>query len=48
MGTVPHGYCFKVTSDDIDEQLKEVLDYYKIFVTKNDVFSRCQVRLILF
>ncbi|KAK4873175.1 hypothetical protein RN001_015204 [Aquatica leii] len=41
-GAVPPGYCLRVLSDNIDEQLKQVLDYYKIIVTKDDVFSRCQ------
>lgn len=41
-GYVPSGHCFKVTTDDSSEQLKQVLDYYKIVVTKDDVFSRCQ------
>ncbi|XP_045462079.1 exonuclease mut-7 homolog [Harmonia axyridis] len=42
VGYVCPGYCYKVISDDIDVQLKEVLDYYRIKVTKADVFSRCQ------
>lgn len=41
-GYVPHGHCLKIISDDVDEQLKEVLDYWKVEVTKNDIFSRCQ------
>lgn len=48
MDEVPDGYCYKVISDNIDEQLKEVLNYYKIVVTTDDVFSRCQVNLALF
>ncbi|KAF5299708.1 hypothetical protein FQA39_LY11503 [Lamprigera yunnana] len=43
VGAVLSGHCLKITSDDIDEQLKQVLDYYKIVVTKDDVFSRCQI-----
>ncbi|KAI4470635.1 5' exonuclease domain-containing protein [Holotrichia oblita] len=42
MGYVPAGHCFNVQSDDIDEQLKLVLDYFNINVTKDHVFSRCQ------
>ncbi|KAJ8924964.1 hypothetical protein NQ315_001129 [Exocentrus adspersus] len=41
-GYVSSGCCFKVTSDDVDVQIREVLDYYKIIVTKDHVFSRCQ------
>lgn len=42
MGYVPHGHCYKLVSDHVDEQLKEVVDYYKIIVKKEHVFSRCQ------
>lgn len=42
-GYVSTGYCLKIISDDVDEQIREVLDYYKITVTKDHVFSRCQV-----
>ncbi|CAH0547599.1 unnamed protein product [Brassicogethes aeneus] len=41
-GYVPQGHCLKILSDDVDEQLKEVLDYYKIIVTRDHIFSRCQ------
>lgn len=40
-GYVPQGYCLNVISDDVDEQLKQVIDYYKIQVSKDYVFSRC-------
>lgn len=43
MGYVPASHCFHVQTDDIDEQLKLVLDYFNINVTKDHVFSRCQV-----
>ncbi|KAB0792502.1 hypothetical protein PPYR_14461 [Photinus pyralis] len=43
LGSVPAGYCLRIISDDLNEQLKQVLDYYHIVVTKKDVFSRCQV-----
>lgn len=46
MGNVPSGCCFKVVSDDVNEQLKAVLDYYKVVVNKEDVFSRCQVLFV--
>ncbi|KAG5887939.1 hypothetical protein JTB14_003034 [Gonioctena quinquepunctata] len=41
-GYVPSGHCFKVCSDDVEEQMKEVIEYYKVLVTKDNVFSRCQ------
>lgn len=31
----------------MDEQLREVLEYYKVVVTKDDIFSRCQVFFFL-
>ncbi|XP_050295800.1 exonuclease mut-7 homolog [Anthonomus grandis grandis] len=40
-GYVPSGHCYRVKSDQVDEQLQEVLDYYKVIVTKQHVFSRC-------
>ncbi|KAK5640063.1 hypothetical protein RI129_010874, partial [Pyrocoelia pectoralis] len=43
VGSVPGGYCLRIISDDLNEQLKQVLDYYQIVVTKGDVFSRCQM-----
>ncbi|KAF5282251.1 hypothetical protein FQR65_LT14383 [Abscondita terminalis] len=42
-GAVPSGHCLRILSDNVDEQLKQVLDYYKMIVTKEDVFSRCQM-----
>lgn len=44
-GYVPPGHCLRVISDICDEQLKEVLNYYKVEVTKDDIFSRCKVNL---
>ncbi|XP_008560536.1 exonuclease mut-7 homolog isoform X2 [Microplitis demolitor] len=32
-----------VKSDNSDEQLKEVFQHFNIFVTENDIFSRCQI-----
>ena len=46
-GCVPQGHCLKIISDDVDEQLKEFIDYYKVNVTKDDVFSVCQVVIVL-
>ncbi|CAG9858187.1 unnamed protein product [Phyllotreta striolata] len=42
-GYVPEGHCLKIIGDYTDEQIREVLDYYKVAVTKENVFSRCQV-----
>ncbi|KAJ8964085.1 hypothetical protein NQ314_005139 [Rhamnusium bicolor] len=41
-GYVPSGHCLKIVSDDVDQQIREVIDYFKIIVTKDHVFSRCQ------
>ncbi|XP_022903188.1 exonuclease mut-7 homolog [Onthophagus taurus] len=41
-GYVTPGHCFNVQSEDVDEQLKKVLEYFNVTVTKDDVFSRCQ------
>ncbi|XP_044763867.1 exonuclease mut-7 homolog [Coccinella septempunctata] len=42
VGYVCPGYCYRVMSEDVEVQLKEVLEYYHIKVSKADVFSRCQ------
>jgi hypothetical protein len=42
---VPQGHCYAVMSDVLEEQLEEVLKYFNVFVTKQDVFSRCQASL---
>ncbi|KAJ9597340.1 hypothetical protein L9F63_011811, partial [Diploptera punctata] len=39
---VPKGHCYPVTSDNLEGQL-EVLRYFNVTVTKEDVFSRCQI-----
>lgn len=39
---VPQGHCYPVMSDVLEEQLEEVLKYFNVFVTRQDVFSRCQ------
>ncbi|XP_056648131.1 exonuclease mut-7 homolog [Diorhabda sublineata] len=41
-GYVPQGHCLRIISDNVEEQIKEVIDYYKVVVTKNHIFSRCQ------
>jgi hypothetical protein len=40
---VPQGHCYPVTTNIVEEQLQEVLKYFNVFVTRQDVFSRCQV-----
>jgi len=42
---VPPGHCYPVVSDILEDQLEEVLRYFNIFVTRQNVFSRCQVSL---
>jgi hypothetical protein len=42
---VPQGHCYPVVSNVLEEQLEEVLKYFNVFVTRQDVFSRCQVSL---
>lgn len=37
------GHCYPVVSDTLEDQLEEVLRYFNIFVTRQDVFSRCQM-----
>ncbi|CAG9831594.1 unnamed protein product [Diabrotica balteata] len=41
-GYVPKGHCLRIISENVDEQIKEVISYYKVLVTKSHVFSRCQ------
>lgn len=41
-GSVPKGHCFNVIYDDLEDALKSVLEYYKITVRKEHVFSICQ------
>ncbi|XP_067001835.2 exonuclease mut-7 homolog isoform X2 [Anabrus simplex] len=40
---LPPGHCYAVTSDHLDEQLKEVLQYFNVVLSKEDVFSRCKL-----
>ncbi|XP_021932280.1 exonuclease mut-7 homolog isoform X2 [Zootermopsis nevadensis] len=40
---VPQGHCYQVKSDIVEEQLQEVLKYFNVFITRQDVFSRCQI-----
>ncbi|XP_043463266.1 exonuclease mut-7 homolog [Leptopilina heterotoma] len=40
---VPAGSCYRVVTNKVEEQLKEVLNHFNITVTERDIFSRCQV-----
>lgn len=40
---VPPGHCYPLVSDVLEDQLEEVLRYFNIVVTRQDVFSRCQM-----
>nr|CAD7603546.1 unnamed protein product [Timema genevievae] len=42
---VPAGYCYRVRTEDCDveDQVKEVLQYFNTAVSKEDIFSRCQM-----
>ncbi|EFN66105.1 Probable exonuclease mut-7-like protein [Camponotus floridanus] len=35
--------CYRVMADTPDNQLREVLRYFGVIVTQNDIFSRCQI-----
>uniref|UniRef100_A0A1B6IFJ8 3'-5' exonuclease domain-containing protein n=1 Tax=Homalodisca liturata TaxID=320908 RepID=A0A1B6IFJ8_9HEMI len=39
---VPEGMCYRVQKVTAKDQLVEVLNYYNVIVTKDDIFSRCQ------
>uniref|UniRef100_A0A1B6KKD8 3'-5' exonuclease domain-containing protein n=1 Tax=Graphocephala atropunctata TaxID=36148 RepID=A0A1B6KKD8_9HEMI len=39
---VPLGMCYQVRTLTAKDQLVEVLNYYNVIVTKEDIFSRCQ------
>ncbi|XP_055612884.1 exonuclease mut-7 homolog [Uranotaenia lowii] len=40
---LPPGHCYKVSNDRVEEQLLEVLRYYKVIVRQENIFSRCQL-----
>lgn len=40
---VPEGMCMCVPAGTAKEQVAEVLRYYNVRVTPEDIFSRCQV-----
>ncbi|XP_017786013.1 PREDICTED: exonuclease mut-7 homolog [Nicrophorus vespilloides] len=42
-GAVKPGYCLRIVSDLIEDQLQQVVEYYNIVVSRNDVFSRCKI-----
>lgn len=39
---IPPEDCYFVMAANPDAQLREVLKYFKIIVTRRDIFSRCQ------
>lgn len=41
-----YGVVYGVKSDNVKEQLAEVLDFFNIEVTENDIFTRCMVGTI--
>lgn len=43
-----YGHVYVVKSDDIKEQLSEVLEYFNVDVSASDIFSRCMVSLFNF
>jgi len=38
---LPPGHCYSVVSDHRDQQLTEVLNYFNLTVSEENVFSRC-------
>ncbi|XP_018304800.1 exonuclease mut-7 homolog isoform X2 [Mycetomoellerius zeteki] len=40
---LPLENCYRIMADTADNQLCEVLNYFGIVVTQNDIFSRCQI-----
>ncbi|XP_012259642.2 exonuclease mut-7 homolog isoform X2 [Athalia rosae] len=40
---VPQGSCYRVVADRPEDQLKEVLNHFKVLVMQKDIFSRCQI-----
>ena len=43
---VPDQLCYHVMTKKPQDQVKEVLEYFNVQVTKHDIFSRCQVRCL--
>lgn len=44
---MPAGECYRVTSAQAKEQVKEVLEHFNVKVTVSDIFSRCQVKTMM-
>lgn len=40
---LPRGHCFSVVSDLLDEQIKEIFQYFNVVADENDLFSRCVI-----
>ncbi|XP_058836638.1 exonuclease mut-7 homolog [Topomyia yanbarensis] len=37
------GHCYKIGNDRVEDQLLEVLRYYRVIVRQENIFSRCQL-----
>ncbi|XP_058445548.1 exonuclease mut-7 homolog [Malaya genurostris] len=40
---LPSGHCYKIGNDRVEDQLLEVLRYYRIVIRQENIFSRCQL-----
>lgn len=40
---LPPGHCYNVSNDRVEDQLLEVLRYYKVVIRQENIFSRCQL-----
>ncbi|XP_053693223.1 exonuclease mut-7 homolog [Sabethes cyaneus] len=40
---LPPGHCYKIGNDRVEDQLLEVLRYYRVVVLQKNIFSRCQL-----
>lgn len=40
---LPLKNCYRIMADTPDNQLREVLHHFGVFITQNDIFSRCQI-----
>ncbi|XP_046587355.1 exonuclease mut-7 homolog isoform X1 [Neodiprion lecontei] len=41
--SIGQGYCYRVLEDKPEDQLKEVLNNFRVLVMPKDIFSRCQI-----
>ncbi|XP_062539983.1 exonuclease mut-7 homolog [Armigeres subalbatus] len=40
---LPPNHCYNVSNDRVEDQLLEVLRYYKVVIRQENIFSRCQL-----